>query len=491
MKFLLFLSVITFTFFFCKTPKEQTPSFKETIITGEITDRNKYPNTRTISLNPLDGDHYPEYLVDENGKFEMVLQLSETQEFELDPFRSVYFLVEPGDSVHIKLRIDDISGVQFSGRQSYDNGQLVKYYVDGYFAENPVFYDPENPEDFLNIRDSSLNLNMAALDRFSQKYRIGAKAVNKLRGRIQNQHYNQLYDFAARRCDNLFDSYNPEELIEQRHKYFQFVRDVRQDAHKGRGSYGYSSLVQRHLYYFFNFEFPGLIDFPPRISDGDHLDQLIDTIIKHETSPELRSQMIFEVIDDASLYGHFTEDWYPENRERIAPHLSSEQISNLENTIFGLATSDSEVFDDFFVVERDFQDPMIMSLFDMTDAEVIYVDIWATFCQGCYLDILNSQQTIENDFNDIPIDFFFLCSGNEAKFSDFIRNNSLAGHHIFLQNNQRRKLFTSLRFHYVPYKIIVRRDGALVRLRPGVFNQLDSRVLQEYINSFTSGTPAP
>ncbi len=485
MRNLLFLIASLAISLSCHTPDPKPTGQLQTVVGGKILDISKYPNIKTISFNPLSGESYPQFPVNSEGEFELSLDIDGPKEMQLDPMRSISFMLAPGDSIYIEVSIDHLRNTKFSGRMTYNNQDLLRYYQDGFFADNANTRDPKDPQDYLAIRESSLRANLDGLHRFLTKYDMKPVVARALLGRIYNHHYAKLYEFGTRYCDNIFDGYDPEQAITERYDYFQFVNEVRSNLGNWKNGYGHEQLLYRHNYYFMTQEYPELEPAPGEAFAFNDFNRQIDTIIKREPNFDFKSHMLFTTTDGALSYEK-SWPWFDQVRKKIKPHLSSEHWVKLEEKYDLISDPDDVKFSEYYLIDHGLTNPMIKALFDQTDANVIYLDLWTTWCGGCYSDILRSQDPIA-DANKKQIDFFFLCSGDKSRYDKFVNENNLAGHHIFLQRDESKQLNQDFRLNYVPFKVLLRRDEAIVRMAPGAESDLNSIVLQKFIERFAAG----
>lgn len=156
---------------------------RQAIITGNIANRDVYPNTAdiTISLPFYDRwDRQQKSRIWDDTTFSFEMQPYALRDISMAPFVD-RLLISPGDSLHIELDFGDFNKVSFSGRGSENNEKLHAFHMKYYAAAWPSFSsvdlnDPvsnghpkrkyENASDYKKATDACLNDQMTRLHEF-------------------------------------------------------------------------------------------------------------------------------------------------------------------------------------------------------------------------------------------------------------------------------------------------------------------------------------
>ena len=156
---------------------------RQAIITGNIANRDVYPNTAdiTISLPFYDRwDRQQKSRIWDDTTFSFEMQPYALRDISMAPFVD-RLLISPGDSLHIELDFGDFNMVSFSGRGSENNEKLhafhMKYYATAWPSFSSVdFNDPvsnghpkrkyKNASDYKKATDACLNDQMTRLHEF-------------------------------------------------------------------------------------------------------------------------------------------------------------------------------------------------------------------------------------------------------------------------------------------------------------------------------------
>lgn len=94
--------------------------------------------------------------------------------------------------------------------------------------------------------------------------------------------------------------------------------------------------------------------------------------------------------------------------------------------------------------------------------KVIYIDIWATWCEPCRRAMPASRQ-LHNGMAKDDIVFLYLCVQSEAQaWRSVIAKLNIGGEHFLLNEAQYRQLKQAYRIGGIPHYLIVDRNGSVV-----------------------------
>ena len=204
---------------------EQTYS-RPVIITGHISHREVYPNTKEISLTIPFFDRVEQQTtswIGEDGSFALSFLPYAPRSVSIPPFID-HLLVCPGDSIHIELDFADIGTVVFSGDRAEDNAKLhtfySRYYVNTWPSDAELIQDGDQEipvfltaESYLQAARANREEYLSNLEKFIAEEKPGNMLAAFCRAEIETDYYSHLLQnipsgnspFRLEEVEKLFD----------------------------------------------------------------------------------------------------------------------------------------------------------------------------------------------------------------------------------------------------------------------------------------------
>lgn len=116
-------------------------------------------------------------------------------------------------------------------------------------------------------------------------------------------------------------------------------------------------------------------------------------------------------------------------------------------------------------------DAAFTGILDKYKGKIIYVDVWATWCQPCLAEMANSA-SLRQKFNGKNVAFVYLCinSPGENLWKNKIASHQIEGEHYFLDKQQSESLIKGYGIKGIPRYMIIDQDGQIINqeaTRPG------------------------
>ncbi len=99
-------------------------------------------------------------------------------------------------------------------------------------------------------------------------------------------------------------------------------------------------------------------------------------------------------------------------------------------------------------------------LIEKYKGKVVYIDIWATWCQPCLMEMKNSQ-ILRQKFRGKDVAFVYLCisSPQEPLWKKLIALHAIEGENYWLNDKQREELNKTFSIRSVPRHLLVDKQG--------------------------------
>jgi len=105
------------------------------------------------------------------------------------------------------------------------------------------------------------------------------------------------------------------------------------------------------------------------------------------------------------------------------------------------------------------KDSTLVSLHDLK-GKLVYLDIWATWCKPCIMEIPYSKK-LEKHFQDDNIEFVYLSVDKvKADWNDFLIKHKFAGLHLLAKD--RKKVYKELRLYGIPHYILIDEKSQII-----------------------------
>jgi len=447
-----------------------------TIITGNIRNRDVYPNSKYIrilvpQLSVQGGALKLESPINKDGTFSFVIDLVRPQEVAIVNHVDFLYLL-PGDSIHVELDFKRLSVAKLSGGKSADLSRDFHNYFnflryEDYHIGTQALIDLSWDE-IRKILDKKRRYNRENRQTFLLKNKVGEEVVFLSEAMIELEYYSALVNITNGRKN----IYHKEIMNEQK-----LINEVQEAAvkyfSKGLYSKAHFSFISAAYETAARLVYPLGDDTP--YSDWAKKVAKTDTIRNFLVAKRAGYALLKKNLNEfETLSAHITHE-YLLDRLINEYMIVRANMLNPENISASILRKPTDFANNITVNNN----PVAQTV-DINKGNVIVINIWANWCRPCH-DVLLQFKPLVEEFAGKKVYFSFLCfSGLEQKAVDSFHKTGLdeSSNH-FCTPDEAQYLFKTFSPFGLPYGILVNRQGVVVdygfHLRPG-------ELLKEKIN---------
>ena len=452
---------------------------KPAVITGHISNREVYPNTKDVSITIPFYDRVDTKqtsgIYEDRFAFSLVPYAPRT--ISMEPFVE-YMMVCPGDSLHVELDFAELGTVSFSGRGADNNVKLndfhMHYYLNadwpshGKGAMNSAGNMVRKYKDSKSLAEAlktQLGHHLSRYEEFVAEKNPSPELSILCRKEIEADYYSKLLQglmyyniengeplskyFKVKDAEHLFD---PDYVNSN---LFELSSNIGYWLLANEGFEAYERLIN---------DYPSLVKFINKATRNKILRQMLTTHFYNQ---------LLEVNDVESFEEYFnafnetvtfpllklnTRDRYALKKSfQQNPKLLSDAILNADKPREGQVAN----------IKRNGGLALLRSIIAKNEDKVIYINIGATWCPGTEYEV-PYQQKLASDYHGKPLRIvnFYLDEGTDGV-------NSLDIETYHLTAEQRLGLYPILHLgRGIPFYILIDKNGVIVdfgeHLRPSI-----------------------
>lgn len=410
-----------------------------TILAGKITN----PNSDTILI--VDNYRQPIKTVqlEPDHSFRTTLEHVDGYYHFTDGVESAQIYLKPGYDLHFTLNTEQFDEtLTFSGRGAPINNYLIKKYLleEGIGNLSSMSYFVKLDEKpFLNLQDSLLKLNLNLLEsmKLDKDFAFIQKKTLQFHTMLNLSEFESLKQYFTRN-----DSFRVSENYPDPFKNF----DINDEVLFKVPNYGHIGAA------YLNYR---LKNSPYLGKDRDHYCTFLNTLIDVVKLPRGRQAIAYPLFSQMLLYTSNLDSTYSLLLKTIHDEDKTRQVTARYKKLKSLspgAPSPSFTFKDSSGNE--------VSLEDLK-GKVVYIDIWATWCGPCIMEIPHLLK-LEEKYKDKNITFVSICM-NDAKnrWTNYLRKNEMSGIQLYAEMED-KKFFEDYAVNGIPHFILLDQQGNIV-----------------------------
>lgn len=464
--------------------KEEVPTLQKgiAIITGKVINLGEDSKAiRFVAGGIVEGIEQTA-IIDSEGNFRLEIELyypQNVQSFFKKGYIKLY--LSPSDSIHLEIDEDvfrkeahpdyKVSGTNPSAKISKEIQQYLQYCGENSF--NPDAQG-KSVNTFLQVLNQEIIRRDSILQRFSKEYNTSKEFEDWAKNDIKYGIANYLIDYRYTNQGykgNLFD---------------ESLFPINNDAAI------VTDLYPLHLYHYaLNLGIWQDSTTQKLMQEGKNVEafqRCFDKIINSVGSGlsrdimcyKLLSSIISEFYDDYEIVSQET-DTYIEN-EILKSVLAEKESEYKNNKVLNVSFFDTQTNE-----EKEILGDFWQELNEKYSGKIVYVDIWATWCGPCRIEIPYAKELHEY-FKEKDIEFVNIClASNKSEWEKMLESSNITGDNYFFNEPQTQLLRNKLQFEGYPTYLIVDKQGDLVDKnapRPSSGEEI-KKILNEWIEKDT------
>jgi thiol-disulfide isomerase/thioredoxin len=226
---------------------------------------------------------------------------------------------------------------------------------------------------------------------------------------------------------------------------------------------------------------------------------LLDSIFTSSKADMLKLKFTSKSPDDLSLIqdvviSNTTTDWC--NNVNIKEHeINISNINYINNSLkeAELLISDNQIGTpllkmpfgaDLYTVDTLCAIDLLSNIKNKYKGKALFIDLWATWCGPCLREMPVSN-SLHNEFNDVPVEFIYLCTSEGSsieKWKSKISELEISGTHLFVNSIIHSELMSLFSVSGFPSYVFIDSDGNFI---PGAISKpstIDKNKLKKLID---------
>ncbi len=458
--YILTLITIITVFNACQLKETDKKNNKKIIVDGQI---NITPTqSGVISLVFIDylkQDHFFAQALDSTGKFKFIFNTLSTQDVRLQyDDKNICLLVTPGDSLHVKLNnLDSKKGnynsYEITGTNSKASEDIRNFNQFNDFENFTPECKDLSVNDYLITIEKRIKLENSVLDEYQKMSNPSEKFMKWAQKDIIYRNANYLMDY----------------------KFFHFMNKSKYKGDLFNKSIFpindpegiLSSNYGLHLWHYATDRYIQKdTSILKQVNNNEYLKAYktcFANILEHEEEGFSRDIICFQFYSTLfdSSFKDFTTLW--ENASKTINNAELLSILNEKKANYEQQQKyHISYFDPELKVEKELLGDFFKTLGEKYSGQVIYLDLWATWCGPCRSEIPHAAE-LHKKFHGQPIAFVNLCmSSDRGEWKKIVETSDISGDNYFFDKEQSQLMRNKLKWEGLPTYMIFDKNGNII-----------------------------
>ncbi|GGG91798.1 hypothetical protein GCM10011416_05630 [Polaribacter pacificus] len=358
-------------------------------------------------------------------------------------FRMIYLYLQPGDSLHLTVDVNDIKNTyNFTGENAAQSifVNQEEYRFNNYkskFLRNYYNLVNRGPDEYKQIADELYQNKLAFLDDFSSSHKLSDDLIAFYKADYKATNVGSKINYPA-----MHASYTNKEETVLPEDYYNFLETVKLDGSISKHGTGYFYNLRTYLKKKYDFE----------KSSNKEIPEFYDWLETELSEKNRYEYMAYALPGDFSkkVYDHFDSNSpYPEMAKAVRiKYKDSEGMlegSQVPNILFEDTNGGKVALNDL-------------------QNQYVYIDLWATWCGPCIKEIPYLQK-VEKAYHGKNIRFVSVSVDSEKdkeKWKKFVKDKSLKGTQLYADSVAHNIIKKVFRVNTIPRFILLDTRGKVV-----------------------------
>ena len=499
---LVIISLVVFTS--CKREAKLFDANGQVVIAGKIINHEKYPDIFTVKIvinelgNPSPKTHTT-YL-DKNGSFVFRFEKYNPQDIFFKYGKHISIFVSPGDSLYLKInaekfiqlnpeKYDQEECIEFSGSSVQINKNLnsfmsglAKMTQDKGFRTYKEASLP--PNEYKSYLIAEREERKEFLETFIKSHQPSQTFIKWAQYFIDYDcgyaflHYAWYHPFSQKRKKSF-------EVMDLPEDYFSFLDQLQLDNKPAFNCSQYYWFLHEHSLVLYDYKsqfskkkmqkgrnFTKSKEFQPEYSRylNGLINQYSGAALEH-----LLSVKLYSLLEHHNRMDVF-EELYPKYKNTI-----NECFRKINQQKYAELKGEEKNFEKENKTKT-CSVPVFQQVLEKHKGKVIYIDILATWCGPCIMELPYSEK-LKEEFNGKDVVFVYFCvKSKKQKWESIISDYKIKGDPYLLTDSQYDILSEKFQIAGIPRYILVNKEGTVVdknAMRPSFKGELNANLIKE------------
>lgn len=403
-----------------------------------------------------------------NGEFSVDMEVFTPQYIQIK--HSNYFkasaFAAPENNFHVTFDcVSFTKTISYTGKGGADNNFMAQYFLKYEDTEAWNNYlmmcKSHDPAKFRETWEAQIQEELAYLDTYGQSHELSSAFKVWMADHIRYKNTNQMWDYQFNHAWE-----NNIEVVDFQvpASYFTFFDDFKANNDYLASSPAYNRFITNFIWHIYSLDLEarGMVGFEQfNIRMGKEI-SLVKKNLTGYARDKQYSQIMYEILEknEKALFESYYRDYKSIVKDELLKFVIEVKGGQVE------AKNNGEVMPqgakEIIVVDNEGNTIPFKDLLSLYAGNVIYIDMWASWCAPCIQE-MPSSLILQEQFQGKSVKFLYLSQDEEdERWRKAISKHSITGDHVRMSREMVLNLSGQFNIGQIPRYMMVNKQGQIV-----------------------------